>query len=851
MALQLTGSRRLAVAMGHEWPATLSATTACFAGWTAGAWILSGQVRRSPCPWLWATALQALGAAWALASVPLLGWLGEGSVGWIGTEPGAVRHAWVSLGAGIMGVFPGAFLLGSTFAAFERSMGILCDPQGTRSGGHVGALYAWNALGSMMGVALAMTWLQPAFGMAGATCMAAAGSMAAGWMAWLAGRGASPTSPTSPDGRGKSPEVNAAVQETRGPRRIHPASEQGGTLVPWLLLGGLLGMGLQVVTVRVLAPVMGGTVYSMAWVLGGWLGGTAWGAAPWTRGWTARGLGLLWVAAMAAGGCCIEAGGRWLTSAAGNAGFWETCLMEGALVAVGVAPMAAASAAWLVGGMERAMAAGMDSGKAWGWNLAGASAAPALLGAVAVPWLGDRGAWTGLLAMALGLALFLALKEETRRVRRLAWAGSGLALAAVALAPRFDPSVMPPGVQRVRRVVGMSDTVEVWRWPDRSRTLMVNHRMSMGGTGTASVAERQAHLPLILHPSPGSALFLGVGTGMTMAGARAHPEVRAVGVELVPEVVRVLGEFAPENSMGPRSEVVTADARRYLRAPGPRFDVIMGDLFHPERDGAAWLYTEEHFRAMRGRLAPGGVACQWLPWFQLDERSRAMVVASWLKVFPGSDAWLLRWTSLDTPVVGLVHGGQPPSPAEWTRRVGGRGSLRDALARCGLADAWQFWGCWLGPLSLLSMPSPGENTDDRPAVLWSAARGASGARDDARSSLLGWLETASASMPSWASEDRGSGERWDRMRRARDSYLRGLDAWIGGRAEEAQAAMWRSIGQSADFPSAYSHLVEQALAKEKQVPGSGRVMLERLAKERPEIPVGRELLDRLGRRPGP
>ncbi len=149
------------------------------------------------------------------------------------------------------------------------------------------------------------------------------------------------------------------------------------------------------------------------------------------------------------------------------------------------------------------------------------------------------------------------------------------------------------------------------------------------------------------------------------------------------------------------------------------------------------------------------------------------------------------------------------------------------------------------------MPSPGENTDDRPAVLWSAARGASGARDDARSSLLGWLETASASMPSWASEDRGSGERWDRMRRARDSYLRGLDAWIGGRAEEAQAAMWRSIGQSADFPSAYSHLVEQALAKEKQVPGSGRVMLERLAKERPEIPVGRELLDRLGRRPGP
>ena len=373
----------------------------------------------------------------------------------------------------------------------------------------------------------------------------------------------------------------------------------------------------------------------------------------------------------------------------------------------------------------------------------------------------------------------------------------------------------------------------------------------MGGTATASVAARQAHLPLLLHPKPGTALFLGVGTGITLAGAGAHRGLDAVGVELVPEVVQVLRDFRPENEMGPGIRVATGDARRYLRASEAKYDVIIGDLFHPERDGAAWLYTEEHFRAMRDRLASGGVACQWLPWFQLDERSRGLVVAAWLKVFPESDAWLLRWTSLDTPVVGLVHGGKRWSPSDWGKRVPNRGSLQEALRRCGYTDGWQLWGCWVGQASSLPRAMDGENTDDRPAVLWSAAKGAAIARADASKGLLAWLGTASDQKPPWFESSKADGERWDKFRKARDLYLQGLAAAIGGDDDAALAFIWRSVVASTDFPSAYSYLLETAQARGAESPAEGRAILERLARERPDIPVGRELLERMKPKPQP
>ena len=222
------------------------------------------------------------------------------------------------------------------------------------------------------------------------------------------------------------------------------------------------------------------------------------------------------------------------------------------------------------------------------------------------------------------------------------------------------------------------------------------------------------------------------------------------------------------------------------------------------------------------------------------------MVAAWLRVFAGSDAWLLRWTTLDTPVVGLVHGAGRVGPDDWAARVG-TGPLREALRRSGLTDGWQVWGCWAGPASSLVSAGAVPNTDDRPVVLWMAARGAWAAREDARPGLMAWLGQVSGERPSWAAARPEAGLRWERMRRARDAYLRGLDAALSGRAADSMEAIWESVRASSDFPTGYSHLLREAVALQATRPSEARRILDGLGKERPDVSLGRELRDRLER----
>src|SRR5256885_5746470 len=68
--------------------------------------------------------------------------------------------------------------------------------------------------------------------------------------------------------------------------------------------------------------------------------------------------------------------------------------------------------------------------------------------------------------------------------------------------------------------------------------------------------------------------------------------------------------------------------RRHTRLQGDwSSDVCSSDL-------AGSLYTLEHFQAIRERLAPGGLFCQWLPLHQLDEDMLRVIIRTFLEVFP-------------------------------------------------------------------------------------------------------------------------------------------------------------------------------------------------------------------------
>jgi spermidine synthase len=196
----------------------------------------------------------------------------------------------------------------------------------------------------------------------------------------------------------------------------------------------------------------------------------------------------------------------------------------------------------------------------------------------------------------------------------------------------------------------------------------INNRFQMGGTSSVFSDRREGHIPLLLHSGPRKVLFLGMGTGGTLAAAADSSGLEAKGVELVAEVIPLLRHF--ERATGnlnrlPRLDTVVADARRYVNCSREKYDVVVADLFHPARDGSGALYTHEHFQAIKARLDHGGVFCQWVPLFQLDLDTLCVIVRTFLQVFPDGSAFLAHY-SLKAPIVALVSGMQAGGyPSDW------------------------------------------------------------------------------------------------------------------------------------------------------------------------------------------
>jgi spermidine synthase len=402
---------------------------------------------------------------------------------------------------------------------------------------------------------------------------------------------------------------------------------------------------------------------------------------------------------------------------------------------------------------------------------------------------------------------------------------------------------------------GVMASVEVVEDVARDRTLRVNNRFQMGGTAAAAAEYRQAHLPLLLHPAPKRALFLGLGTGITLGAASLHPGLQSDGVELVPEVIEVMPHFAPHNfspERQPALKVFVADARRFVRATAAQYDVIVGDLFHPARDGAGSLYTLEHFRAIRQRLASGGLFCQWLPLHQLDENMLRIIVRTFLEVFPDGQAWLLH-LNVDIPVLGLVGSLEPAHySTRWVEQRLTGSPLEEALKKLALADSLRLFGQLLaGPNQLRAFAASAPlNTDDQPRITFGAPRFAYQKNATLYGRLLALLqlgvpnpqETLGLDSEGESKEFAG---RLTKYMTARDVYFHGLVAEAEGRRAKALDLYVESARLSEDFTSGYGQCLSYASLQARSRPEEARALLQRLVDAQPSRPVARQMLERL------
>jgi spermidine synthase len=476
-------------------------------------------------------------------------------------------------------------------------------------------------------------------------------------------------------------------------------------------------------------------------------------------------------------------------------------------------------------------------------NTLGAAVAP-LLAVIALPFLGTKAA-----VMIVSVAyLALTVRPSRRGV-------AVLIVAGVVIAVRSDFRIVdvPPGGRVLDYREGVMATVAVIEDPDRHRVLRVDNRFQMGGTAAADAESRQAHLPLLLHPAPQQALFLGLGTGISFGAASLHPGVRADGVELIPEVVEVMSAFAPQNfapQTQPQLRTQVADARRYVRAARSQYDVVIGDLFHPYRDGAGALYTREHFAAVRERLATNGIFCQWLPLHQLDEATLKVIIRTFLEVFPETEAWLLR-LNVDVPVIGLVGRKRPAAYApDWIETRARASRVQEALTRLSLGDSVRFFGNLAADRNDLRTFSAGApmSTDDNPRVTFMAPRRNYERTANPSASLFALLQAARPDVARTLglneSEHSFVSAITDYMR-ARNVYLAGLAAYANGGRDEAIAAYVESARISRDFTAGYAQCLSIAAIWAQSDPGRARQLLQTLIQAQPERPAAGNMLNRI------
>ncbi len=638
LAYEISWSRQLGLVFGQTARAAAIVLGAYFLGMAVGYALSAGPSERMRRPLRGFAVAELAVGLWALL-VPVL----------LGFAPEHVEGTVARVVLALCVLLPGTTALGASLPfvaeAVARSP---ASTRSTRGSGteQVARVYASNLAGAVLGVVVATGVLAPV-GVVATSWGAAVVSITVAFSAW------------------------ALQSRFEGPRVWDAATTSSSRTRPvWVAAAAVSGfgaLGAQVLYVRLFSFVFHNSTYTFAAILIVVLVGLSLASvlsARLLRRFDAQhalvGASVLAAAALPGSVCAFLhlQGFRYF---GWGDGFGSYLVGAAALVAVVVVvPVVAMGVilplSWQLAGADD------RPGRVVG-RLTTANTLCAALGAISasfvlVPLFGLWGGFAAISMTYLALAAVVVTRLPTNRLR---WGGAiGMAALVGAGATALSSGVdaLDPDEVLVARFSGPYGWTDIVTDRDGyHRRIRHNIHYGLGSRSSSPMQLRQGHFPLLLHPHPERVAFIGLATGVTASAALDFPTVDEITVmELIPQVVDAARHFRAENRGlldDDRVQVRIGDGRSVLGATTERYDVIVSDLFVPWESKTGYLYTVEHFEAVRERLEEDGVFCQWLAGWQVGPRELEIIANSLREAFPHVAVWQLS-RSDERPLFALV-----------------------------------------------------------------------------------------------------------------------------------------------------------------------------------------------------
>ncbi len=630
----------------------------------------------------------------------------------------------------------------------------------------VGGLYGVNTLGAYFGTLLAGFGLLPGFGLGTTLRVAAAVNLLIGagalLVAWARRR------------EGEA-QAGLALEEVLSDEAAAVApgdgALSGGIIAGAFALTGCAALALEVAWTRILALVIGPSVYAFSLMLAAFLVGlglgsviVAWAMARFRwKGWAP------FVTLSAAAGALafltllgfqrlphlyFQLFNRWGAGNDPGMTFAIGMLLSGLVMLPPTLAMGGLFPAALEGfGVSREQA-GRGVGLLYAANGGGAIAGSFAAGFIFIPALGLQR--TVLLAAWLYLAVAGGLAGVALRRRPRAWLGPALALGLGFLmyvaAPPWNRFLMSSGVyhydiesdeplsaaefsarstegyEELFYREGLVSTVmvarerDVYGWLGADSVpgvfLVTNGKVDASSLFDMPTQILSAHIPLLLHPDPRNVLVIGLASGTTAGSALRHDIESLDVVEIEPAIEQASHAFDFVNGRpldDPRTHLTIADGRTFLLLGQERYDVIISEPSNPWMTGVSNLFTRDFFLIARRRLAAGGIFTQWVQMYGMSPQNLAVLLRTFRSVFP----YVYVFNTIPYTDLILVGSSEPLAidPDRVDRRVQAPGVLED-LGRLGIESAAGVLAHGrLGPAELGALvdraPRPGLlNTDD-------------------------------------------------------------------------------------------------------------------------------------------